>query len=108
MTELAGIILAAGQGTRMKSARPKVMHEVAGRPIIGHVMAAMRAAGISRIVVVMAADADEARSYVTREGGESVIQEPRLGTGHAANIAREVLRAEFDEVKAFVSVRDDE
>ncbi|HEY3637241.1 MAG TPA: bifunctional UDP-N-acetylglucosamine diphosphorylase/glucosamine-1-phosphate N-acetyltransferase GlmU [Rhizomicrobium sp.] len=92
MTQLAGIILAAGQGTRMKSARPKVMHEVAGRPILGHVMAAMRGAGISRIVVVLSADAEEARAYVAREGGESVVQEPRLGTGHAANIAHEMLK----------------
>ena len=50
MTAIAGIILAAGQGTRMKSAKPKVMHAVAGRPILGHVLAAMRAAGIERLV----------------------------------------------------------
>jgi len=92
MPNLAGIILAAGHGTRMKSARPKVMHEVAGRPMLGHVMAAMRAAGISRIVVVTAADADEVRAYVAREGGESVIQEQQLGTGHAAACAGVLLR----------------
>src|SRR5205814_1753594 len=88
---LAGIILAAGQGTRMKSARPKVMHAVAGRPILGHVMAAMRAAGIDRLVVVTAADAEELRAYAKAEGAECVIQEPQLGTGHAANSARERL-----------------
>lgn len=92
MKERAGIILAAGQGTRMKSARPKVMHEVAGRPMLGHVMAAMRAAGIVRIVVVTAADAGEVRAYVAREGGESVIQEQQLGTGHAAACAGASLR----------------
>jgi bifunctional UDP-N-acetylglucosamine pyrophosphorylase/glucosamine-1-phosphate N-acetyltransferase len=91
MAAIAGIILAAGQGTRMKSARPKVMHAVAGRPILGHVIAAMRAAGIERLVVVTAADADEARAYAAGEDAESVIQEPQLGTGHAANAARELL-----------------
>ena len=94
MANLAGIILAAGQGTRMKSARPKVMHEVAGRPILGHVMAAMREARISRVVVVTAADAEEIRNYVAREGGESVVQEQQLGTGHAAACAGALL-AEF-------------
>ena len=97
MTNLAGIILAAGQGTRMKSARPKVMHAVAGRPILGHVMAAMRAAGIGRLVVALAADAEEARAYVAREGAESVIQEKQLGTGHAANVAHAELK-DFDGV----------
>jgi bifunctional UDP-N-acetylglucosamine pyrophosphorylase/glucosamine-1-phosphate N-acetyltransferase len=90
MTDIAGIILAAGQGTRMKSAKPKVMHAVAGRPILGYVMAAMRGAGIERLVVVTAADADEARAYAESQGGEWVIQEPQLGTGHAANAARKL------------------
>jgi bifunctional UDP-N-acetylglucosamine pyrophosphorylase/glucosamine-1-phosphate N-acetyltransferase len=97
MANLAGIILAAGQGTRMKSAKAKVMHAVAGRPILGHVLAAMREAGIGRLVVVTAADAEETRAYVMREGGESVIQQPQLGTGHAANAARELLK-DFDGV----------
>ena len=92
MANLAGIILAAGQGTRMKSARPKVLHEVAGRPMLGHVMAAMHAAGVGRLVVVTAADADEVRAYVAREGGESVIQERQFGTGHAAACARSLLQ----------------
>lgn len=96
-TPSAGIVLAAGQGTRMKSARPKVMHEVAGRPILGHVMAAMRAAGIERIVVVTSPDAEETRAYVQKEGGECAVQEAQLGTGHAANAAREKL-ADFSGV----------
>ena len=63
MAGRAGIILAAGQGTRMKSAKPKVMHAVAGRPILGHVIAALKGAGVSRIVVVTAPDAEEVRAY---------------------------------------------
>src|SRR5207253_10986666 len=92
---IAGIILAAGQGMRMKSAKPKVMHAVAGRPILGHVMAAMRAAGIERLVVVTAADAEEARAYAQSLDAECVIQEPQLGTAHAAIAARELLK-DFD------------
>jgi bifunctional UDP-N-acetylglucosamine pyrophosphorylase/glucosamine-1-phosphate N-acetyltransferase len=88
----AGIILAAGQGTRMKSAKPKVMHAVAGRPILGHVIAAMRDAGISRIVVVTAADGGEVRDCAAREGAESVIQSEQLGTGHAAACAAPLLK----------------
>ena len=51
----AAIILAAGQGTRMKSARPKVLHKVAGLPMLGHVITALRGAGVERIVVVTSA-----------------------------------------------------
>ena len=48
----AAIILAAGAGTRMKSALPKVLHKVAGLPLLGHVAAALKGAGVDRIVVV--------------------------------------------------------
>ncbi len=91
MTARAGIILAAGQGTRMKSAKPKVMHEVAGRPILGHVIAALRAAGVKRIVVVTAPDADAVRDYAAREGADSVVQPEQQGTGHAAACAAPLL-----------------
>jgi bifunctional UDP-N-acetylglucosamine pyrophosphorylase/glucosamine-1-phosphate N-acetyltransferase len=87
----AGIILAAGLGTRMKSATPKVMHPVAGLPILGHVIAALRGAGVSRIVVVTHRQGDEVRAFATTMGAESVIQEPQLGTGHAAACAAPAL-----------------
>ncbi len=91
MTARAGIILAAGQGTRMKSAKPKVMHEVAGRPMLGHVIAALRGAGVERIVVVTAPDAQAVRDYAAREGAETVIQAEQKGTGHAAACAAALL-----------------
>jgi len=91
----AAVILAAGQGTRMKSARPKVMHAVAGLPILGHVVAAIRAAGVSRIVVVSAPSMEEMRGYVTSLGAENAVQDKPLGTGHAALAARALLGA-FD------------
>jgi len=87
----AGIILAAGIGKRMKSAKPKVMHLVAGRPVLGYVIAAMREAGVDRIVVVRSANADSVRDYGSKEGAESVIQDQQLGTGHAAASAASAL-----------------
>ncbi|HEY5338811.1 MAG TPA: NTP transferase domain-containing protein, partial [Rhizomicrobium sp.] len=91
MTARAGIILAAGQGTRMKSAKPKVLHEVAGLPMLGHVIAAMKGAGISRIVVVTAPGADEVRAFAASQGAECVVQDKQLGTGHAAACAAPLL-----------------
>src|SRR6185437_11768082 len=92
MTARAGIILAAGQGTRMKSARPKVMHEVAHLPMLGHVIAAMKGAGIERIVVVTAPAADEVRAFAKSLGAESVVQDKQMGTGHAAACAAPALK----------------
>ncbi len=87
----AAVILAAGQGTRMKSAKPKVLHAVAGLPILGHVIAAVRGAGVERIVVVSAPNMESLRGYVSSLGGENAIQDRPLGTGHAALAARSVL-----------------
>ncbi|HEY2069899.1 MAG TPA: bifunctional UDP-N-acetylglucosamine diphosphorylase/glucosamine-1-phosphate N-acetyltransferase GlmU [Rhizomicrobium sp.] len=95
MNARAGIILAAGQGTRMKSAKPKVLHEVAHLPLLGHVITAMKQAGIGRIVVVTAAPHDSVRAFAASLGAESVVQDKQLGTGHAAACAATAL-ADFD------------
>ena len=79
-------------GTRMKSAKPKVMHEVANLPMLGHVIAAMRAAGVERIVVVTHRTGDAVRAFAEKLGAESVIQDPQLGTGHAAASAGALLK----------------
>jgi len=79
-------------GTRMKSAKPKVMHEVANLPMLGHVIAAMRAAGVERIVVVTHRAGDAVRDFAGKCGAESVIQDPQLGTGHAAASAGALLK----------------
>src|SRR6185295_8865655 len=89
--ERAAIILAAGMGTRMKSATPKVLHRVAGLPILGHVVGAMKGAGISRIVVVSAPGMEDVRAFATSVGAENAIQEKQLGTGNAAASARRAL-----------------
>ena len=79
-------------GTRMKSAKPKVMHDVANLPILGHVIAAMRDAGVARIVVVTHREGDAVRAFAEKMGAESVIQDPQLGTGHAAASAGVLLK----------------
>jgi len=91
----AAVILAAGMGTRMKSPTPKVMHKVAGLPILGHVIAAARGAGVERIVVVTSPDGAMVREFAAAEGAETVVQDRQLGTGHAAASAAPAL-ADFD------------
>jgi bifunctional UDP-N-acetylglucosamine pyrophosphorylase/glucosamine-1-phosphate N-acetyltransferase len=92
MTAKAGVILAAGQGTRMKSAKPKVMHEVAGQPMLAYVIDAMRKSGVERIVIVSAPHMDDMRGYASGAGCENAIQHKPLGTGNAALSAQSVLQ----------------
>jgi len=87
----AAIILAAGAGTRMKSALPKVLHKVAALPLLGHVVAALRAAGVERIVVVTSPAGEAVRDYARALGCGSSVQHQQLGTGHAAASAKEAL-----------------
>ena len=91
----AAIILAAGAGTRMKSATPKVLHKVAGLPLLGHVIAALKGAGVDRVVVVTSAAGDAVRAYAKSAGADTAIQQEQLGTGHAAASAQPAL-AGFD------------
>ncbi len=87
----AAVILAAGQGTRMKSALPKVLHKVAGLPLLGHVVAALQAAGVDRIVVVTSAAGQAVRDYAASLGCATAVQDRQLGTGHAALSAKDAL-----------------
>ncbi len=87
----AAVILAAGQGTRMKSALPKVLHKVAGLPLLGHVIGALRGAGVDRIVVVTSPAGAGVRDYAKSMGADSAIQDQQLGTGHAAACAKDAL-----------------
>lgn len=89
----AAIILAAGQGTRMKSALPKVLHPVGGRAMLDHAIDAAEALGCERIVVVVGAHSPEVRDHVVKRLGEDAIavQDPPLGTGHAVRAAEAVL-----------------
>jgi bifunctional UDP-N-acetylglucosamine pyrophosphorylase/glucosamine-1-phosphate N-acetyltransferase len=85
------VILAAGKGTRMKSDRPKVLHEICGRPMLRFVVEAARGAGADRIVVVVGHDRDRIRDAVGDDDLVWVVQEPQLGTGDALAAAREAL-----------------
>ena len=87
---MTAIILAAGEGTRMKSRHPKVMHKLLDRPLVSWVTRAARAAGADRIVVVVGNGAAEVRAHLASEPDvECVEQAERLGTGHATRVAIE-------------------
>ncbi len=89
--ELALILLAAGEGTRMRSRLPKVLHPVCGRPILLHAVRLGREIGAKRIVVVVGRGEDQLRDALAGEEVELVRQERQLGTGHAALQAAELL-----------------
>jgi bifunctional UDP-N-acetylglucosamine pyrophosphorylase / glucosamine-1-phosphate N-acetyltransferase len=92
MTEsLAVVILAAGQGTRMKSALPKVLHTIGGRPMLGHVLAAAQALNASRIAVVTSPGAESVAAFARQAGAEVCVQERQLGTAHAVLAAEKAL-----------------
>jgi bifunctional UDP-N-acetylglucosamine pyrophosphorylase/glucosamine-1-phosphate N-acetyltransferase len=87
---LAAIVLAAGKGTRMRSATAKVLHKVAGRPMVGHVIAAAEALGAGPIVVVVAPGMDDVAKAVAPH--PIAIQAEQRGTGDAVKAAREQLQ----------------
>ncbi len=94
--ELAVVILAAGKGTRMKSDLPKVLHPLAGRPMIDWVVDLASQLGAARTVVVVAHQAEKVQAHLSGRGGLSfALQEPQLGTGHAVMAAAPAL-AGFD------------
>jgi len=96
MSERAAVILAAGQGTRMKSPLPKVLHKVGGRALIDHAIDAAEGAGCTRIVVVINNASPAVAAHVTARlgAGTTAVQDPPLGTGHAVLAAKDAL-AEF-------------
>src|ERR1700712_5456611 len=77
------VILAAGQGTRMRSALPKVLHPVAGRPMLGHVIHTARELTPQGIHVVVGHGAEKVRESLAADDLQFVVQERQLGTGHA-------------------------
>jgi bifunctional UDP-N-acetylglucosamine pyrophosphorylase/glucosamine-1-phosphate N-acetyltransferase len=93
----AAVILAAGQGTRMKSPTPKVLHKVGGRALLDRVIDAVQATGCERIVVVVGTHSPAVRALAAARLGEGAVavQDPPLGTGHAVLAARAAL-ADFD------------
>ena len=94
------VILAAGDSTRMKSSMSKVLHPVAGRPMIAHVMASIAASGINDVALVVGRDAERVAKAGSLDGMtvESVLQVERLGTGHAVLMARDAIARGYDEI----------
>jgi bifunctional UDP-N-acetylglucosamine pyrophosphorylase/glucosamine-1-phosphate N-acetyltransferase len=87
--QAAAIVLAAGEGTRMRSSLPKVAHEVLGVPLVRYVIDALRAADVERVVTVIGHGADAVACLVPDT--QTVVQDRQLGTGHAVLCAREAL-----------------
>lgn len=83
MTSLHVVILAAGQGSRMKSALPKVLHRIAGKPMLHHVMDTARELGAAGIHGVIGHGADQVKAITPAEDVQWALQEQQLGTGHA-------------------------
>ncbi|EQB02059.1 N-acetylglucosamine-1-phosphate uridyltransferase [Sphingobium baderi LL03] len=88
---LAAIVLAAGQGTRMKSAKHKVLHPVAGRPMLLHLLASLDVLKPERRVVVVGAGRDQIERVVADTDVTVAVQEKQLGTGHAVAQAHDAL-----------------
>lgn len=89
MTEFTAVILAAGEGVRMKSDTPKVLHRVCGIPMLGHVVDAARKAGAGKVAVVVGKGADEVKKAFEGQNVDFVIQAEQKGTGHALMQARQ-------------------
>lgn len=94
---LAIVVLAAGQGTRMKSATPKLLHPLAGMPIVGHVLATARQLDAAHVIAVVRHERDRLVEVISADLPESVIvdQDEIPGTGRAVELAVEALPADF-------------
>lgn len=87
------VVLAAGQGTRMKSELPKVLFPVLGRPMIEFVLDALQSAGVQRVIAVVGYRAEDVKSALAgRVNVEYALQTERLGTGHAVKMAAPLLK----------------
>jgi bifunctional UDP-N-acetylglucosamine pyrophosphorylase/glucosamine-1-phosphate N-acetyltransferase len=99
---LGVVVLAAGEGTRMRSALPKVLHPLCGRPLLGHILAAVDALQPAISTVVLASDALETVRARFGDAYRYVVQTERLGTGHATLQARSIMREACDETLVLV------
>ena len=95
--KVTAVLLAAGQGTRMKSDLPKVLHSLCGKSMLWHVLEALKGAATEKPVVIVGHGAEEVKRYLD-DSAECVVQEPQLGTGHAAMQAESLLTGKTDYV----------
>jgi bifunctional UDP-N-acetylglucosamine pyrophosphorylase/glucosamine-1-phosphate N-acetyltransferase len=97
-SRVAIAIMAAGKGTRLKSKHPKVLHEVGGKPLLAHVIAAAtKVVPAQDVFAIVGHEADRVCQALSHTGVNFVLQEPQHGTGHALMVAREAL-APYDQV----------
>ena len=89
------VILAAGEGTRMKSSTPKVLHSISGRSLVGHVLSAVNALSPKQVRVVVGAGREQVEAHLSEVAPHvtTVFQEKRGGTGHATQLALDGLKA---------------
>jgi len=95
MRKQAALILAAGKSTRMKSARSKVLHDLAGRPVLAYPIAAAAGCGAQLVKVVIAPEQDDVKDYLKSQGVDHVLQREPLGTANAVVSAERSLKS-FD------------
>ena len=95
--KVTAVLLAAGQGTRMKSDLPKVLHPLCGKPMLWHVMESLKEVTTEKPIVVVGHGAEKVTEYLG-ESAQTVLQEPQLGTGHAAMQAESMLKGKTDMV----------
>ncbi|HEY5729299.1 MAG TPA: bifunctional UDP-N-acetylglucosamine diphosphorylase/glucosamine-1-phosphate N-acetyltransferase GlmU [Anaerolineales bacterium] len=95
--KITAVLLAAGQGTRMKSDLPKVLHPLCGKPMIWHVLESLKVVTTETPVVVVGHGAQEVIKYLG-DSAQSVLQDPQLGTGHAAMQTESLLIGKTDVV----------
>jgi len=92
------IVLAAGQGTRMKSSHPKVLHQILGRPLVAYLLDTLKSIGVPDILVVVGYQYEKVMAALEGEGVRFVVQEPQQGTGHAVQVALSAVPADAETV----------
>ncbi len=101
LTSTTAVILAAGQGTRMKSGHPKVLHQILGRPMITYIFDSLKSIGVADILVVVGYQSEKVMAALAAEeleGLRFVVQDPQLGTGHAVQVAMAAVPPDTDTV----------
>ena len=96
----AGVVMAAGAGTRMKSKTPKVLHKLCGRELLTYPVEALKGAGIGRVVIVVSPDNVEEIKALLGDSVEYVLQDQLFGTGHALLQAASLLKGQAEHVVA--------
>ncbi len=100
-SHVAAVVMAAGKGTRLKSDTAKVLHAVAGRSLLGHVLEAVRPLGLGQVVVVVGHQAEDVEAEAARSdvpGLTTVLQAEQHGTGHAVEVAMDAVGADIRTV----------